>query len=392
VDRGGVGVTRTAFVHAEGGPSYNLGDDHPMTPLRRQLAVDLIQAYGLDRTDGVETIAPRSATDEEIERVHAPAYVAAVKRYSATPELSATWEAGQWGLAAGGDTPAFAGMHEAAAAICGASIEGAMAVWEGRADQAFVAGGGLHHAFANKAAGFCVYNDPAVAIQKLLDAGAERVAYIDIDVHHGDGTQWIFFEEPRVLTCSVHETGRYLFPGTGGMAERGIGAAEGTSVNVPLPPYAGDRPYLRAIEDVIAPAVMNFAPDVIVTQDGADPHHADPLAHLQVTMAAFPRAYRAIHELARASCDGRWVALGGGGYTFQVVPRAWTMLFAEMLGAELPDAIPEAWWSAGEQMLGVPLPRRMSDDPEPDVSADERTRADAEGDRVVDEAMALFLH
>jgi acetoin utilization protein AcuC len=390
VDGGGVGVTRTAFVHGQGGPSYNLGDDHPMTPLRRQLAVDLIKSYGLDRTEGVVPIAPRSATDAEIERVHAPAYVAAVRKYSETPALSATWEAGQWGLAAGGDTPAFAGMHEAAAAVCGASIEGAMAVWEGRADQAFVAGGGLHHAFANKAAGFCVYNDPAVAIQAMLDAGAERIAYIDIDVHHGDGTQWIFFEEPRVLTCSVHETGRYLFPGTGGMAERGVGAAEGTSINVPLPPYAGDRPYLRAIEDVIAPAVLDFGPDVIVTQDGADPHHADPLAHLQVTMAAFPRAYRALHELARAAAGGRWVALGGGGYTFQVVPRAWTMLFAEMLGVELPDAIPESWWSAGEQMLGVPLPRRMSDDPEPEVAADERTRADADGDRVVDEAMALF--
>jgi len=384
-------VTRTAFVHGDGGPSYNLGDDHPMTPLRRQLAVDLIRAYGLDRAEGVETIVPRVATDAEIERVHAPAYVAAVKTYSETPALSATWEAGQWGLSAGGDTPAFAGMHDAAAAVCGASIEGAMAVWEGRADQAFVAGGGLHHAFANRAAGFCVYNDTAVAIQAMLDAGAERVAYIDIDVHHGDGTQWIFFEDPRVLTCSVHETGRYLFPGTGGMAERGVGAAEGTAINVPLPPYAGDRPYLRAIEDVIAPAVLDFTPDVIVTQDGADPHHADPLAHLQVTMAAFPRAYRAIHELARASSGGRWVALGGGGYTFQVVPRAWTLLFAEMLGVELPDAIPESWWSAGEQMLGVPLPRHMSDDPEPEVPIDERTRADAEGDRVVDEAMALFL-
>jgi acetoin utilization protein AcuC len=384
-------VTRTAFVHTEGGPSYNLGDDHPMTPLRRQLAVDLIRAYRLHEHPDVDVISPRSATDAEIERVHAPAFVAAVRRYSENPSLAAAWEAGQWGLAAGGDTPAFAGMHEAAAAICGASIEGAMAVWEGRAGQAFVAGGGLHHAMANRAAGFCIYNDTAVAIQALLDAGAERVAYIDIDVHHGDGTQWIFFEEPRVLTCSVHETGRYLFPGTGGIAERGIGAAEGTALNVPLPPYAGDRPYLRAIEEVIAPAVLAFDPDVIVTQDGADPHHADPLAHLQVTMPTFPRAYRALHDLARTAADGRWVALGGGGYTFQVVPRAWTLLFAEMLGVELDDEIPEAWWRPGEEMLGVPLPRRMSDDPEPEVPAEERVRADAEGDRVVDEARALFL-
>ncbi|MGD9573456.1 MAG: acetoin utilization protein AcuC [Thermoleophilia bacterium] len=384
-------MTRTAFVHAEGGPSYNLGDDHPMTPLRRALAVDLIHAYGLDRHPGVERVTPSPAPDAVIERVHAPAYVAAVKRYSATPALASAWEAGQWGLAAGGDTPAFEGMHEAAAAVCGASLAGAMAVWEGGFDQAFVAGGGLHHAFANRAAGFCIYNDTAVAIQALLDAGAERVAYIDIDVHHGDGTQWIFFEDPRVLTCSVHETGRYLFPGTGGMAERGVGAAEGTSINVPLPPYAGDRPYVRAIEEVIGPAVVDFAPDVIVTQDGADPHHSDPLAHLQVTMAAFPRVYRALHEMAAAASDGRWVALGGGGYTFQVVPRAWTLLFAEMIGADLDDEIPEEWWQDNEEALGVPLPRRMSDDPEPEVSEDERIRADAEGDRVVDEARALFL-
>ena len=384
-------MTRTAFVHAEGGPSYHLGDDHPMTPLRRQLAVDLIRAYGLDRHPDVLPITPQPATDAQIERAHAPAYVAAVKRYSVHPALASAWEASQWGLAAGGDTPAFEGMHEAAAAICGASIAGALAVWEGRADQAFVASGGLHHAMANRAAGFCIYNDTAVAIQALLDAGAERGAYIDIDVHHGDGTQWIFFEDPRVLTCSVHETGRYLFPGTGGIAERGVGAAEGTAINIPLPPYAGDRPYLRAIEDVILPAVAEFGPDVIVTQDGADPHHADPLAHLQVTMSAFPRAYRALHELARAEAGGRWVALGGGGYTFQVVPRAWTMLFAEMLGVELDDEIPEAWWSAGERALGVPLPRRMSEDPEPEVSMEERIRADVEGDRVVDEVRALFL-
>ncbi len=146
-------MTRTAFVHAEGGPTYNLGDDHPMTPLRRQLAVDLIRAYGLDQHPDVVRITPDAAPDEVIERVHTPAYVAAVRRYSANPMLASAWEAGQWGLAAGGDTPAFAGMHEAAAAICGASVAGAMAVWEGRADQAFVAGGGLHHAMANRAAG-----------------------------------------------------------------------------------------------------------------------------------------------------------------------------------------------------------------------------------------------
>lgn len=383
-------MTRTAFVEISGGPSYDLGADHPMSPLRRRLAADLIDAYGLTAHPGVERVEAAPATDAEIERVHAPSYVAAVRRYSASPVLASSWEAGQWGLAAGGDTPAFAGMHEAAAAVCGASVAAARAVWAGGFDQAFVAGGGLHHGLANRAAGFCIYNDCAVAIQALLDAGAERVACVDIDVHHGDGTQWIFFEDPRVLTASVHESGRYLFPGTGGVVERGVGAAEGTAVNVPLPPHAGDRPYLRAIEEVIVPAVMRFRPDVIITQDGADPHHADPLAHLQVTMPTFPRVYRVLHELAAEAAGGRWVALGGGGYTFSVVPRAWTMLFAEMIGAELDDEIPERWWREGEAIAGGPLPRRLLEDDEPEVPVEERLRADLEGDAAVDQARALL--
>ena len=383
-------MTRTAFVHTEGMLAYDLGDDHPLSPVRRQLAIELIKAYGLTEAPGVHLVTPRTATDEEIERVHAPAYVRAVKRYSADPGLAASWEAGQWGLAAAGDTPAFAGMHEAAAALCGASIAAAMEVWEGRADQAFSAGGGLHHAFANRAAGFCIYNDCAVAIRALLDAGAERVAYIDVDVHHGDGTQWIFYEEPRVLTCSVHESGRYLFPGTGGLAERGSGAGVGTSVNVPLPAFSGSGPYLRAVEEVIAPAVRAFKPDVIVSQNGADPHHADPLAHLQVTMDAFPRLYRALHDLAFDAAGGRWIALGGGGYTFDVVPRAWALLFAEMVGADLPEELPPAWLDLARERVGQDLTATILGDSEPEAPADRRSRADVDAQAVVDQAKALI--
>jgi acetoin utilization protein AcuC len=380
----------TAFVHDPQMASYDLGDDHPLSPLRRLLAVDLMRAYGLLDRDDVRLVTPRSATDEEIERAHASAYVAAVKRFSATPVLAHSWEAAQWGLSAGGDTPAFAGMHEAAALLCGASITAAMEVWEGRADQAFSAGGGLHHALHNRAAGFCVYNDPAVAIHALLAAGAERVAYIDVDVHHGDGTQWIFYEDPRVLTCSVHESGRYLFPGTGGLPERGVGPAEGTAVNVPLPPYAGDGPYLRAIEDVIAPAVLAFRPEVIVTQDGADPHHQDPLAHLQVTMSAFPRLYRGLRQLTAEAASGRWVALGGGGYNTDVVPRAWTLLVAEMLGTELPDELPADWLARASERSGVDLTPTLLGDAEPQIPAAERARADAEAHQVIEQALILL--
>jgi acetoin utilization protein AcuC len=381
---------RTAFVYGEEMLAYDLGEDHPLSPVRRELAVELIRAYGLlDRPD-VRVVAPRPATREEIERVHAPAYVAAVRRLSADPSLSVTWEAAQWGLGAGGDTPAFAGMHEAAAAICGASVTAALEVWEGRADQVFSAGGGLHHAFANRAAGFCVYNDCAVAIRALLDAGAERVAYIDVDVHHGDGTQWIFYEEPRVLTCSVHESGRYLFPGTGWINERGSGAGVGSALNVPLPALSGSRPYLRAVEEVIAPAVRAFRPDVIVTQNGADPHHSDPLAHLQVTLDAFPRLYRALRDLAWDAAGGRWIALGGGGYTFDVVPRAWTMLFATMLDVELPEELPASWLALARERVGQELTPLLHADTTPEAPEDARARADAEADAVVDAARALI--
>ena len=383
-------MPRTAFVFDEHMGDYDLGDDHPLSPLRRQLAVELIRAYGMLDDPDVTLVSPRAASDAEIERAHAAAYVAAVRHLSAQPVLAQGWDAAQWGLAAGGDTPAFAGMHEAAALLCGASITAALEVWEGRADQAFSAGGGLHHALANRAAGFCIYNDPAVAIHALLEAGATLVAYIDVDVHHGDGTQWIFYEDPRVLTCSVHESGRYLFPGTGALAERGMGPGAGTAVNIPLPPYAGDAPYLRAVEEVIARAVIDFEPEIIVTQDGADPHHKDPLAHLQVTMPTFPRLYRSLHQLAGETCDGRWVALGGGGYNTDVVPRAWALLFAEMIGAELEPRLPADWLAAAEQRCGHRLTATLLGDSEPEVSDAERVRADAEGHQVVDQALMLL--
>ncbi len=381
-----------AFVDRQGLSGYDLGTDHPLAPVNRELAIDLIRAYGLlDRPD-VTVLAPEPGDEELIGRVHTAAYMAAVRRYSAQPALAAAFEAGMWGLAHGGDTPAFAGMHEAAVAVCGSSVTAAREVWEGRADRVLSVAGGLHHAFANKANGFCIYNDPAVAIQWLLENGAERVAYVDVDVHHGDGTQFIFYDDPRVLTCSVHESGRYLFPGTGAIAERGVGAGDGYSVNIPLPAFSGDGPYMRAIEDVIVPAVIDFSPDVIVTQDGVDPHHEDPLAHLQVRMATFPGLWRVLHRLADDAAGGRWIALGGGGYNVDVLPRAWALLFAEMTGVPLPDEVPPGWLALAAERSGhEALTDRLMGDPEREVGEDERLRADAEGHEVVDEAIRTLL-
>lgn len=379
------------FVGRDALGKYDLGDDHPLSPLTRELAVGLIRAYGLlDRPDVVQ-IEPTSVSDSLIEEVHDPEYVDKVKHYAANPLEASALEAMQWGLAAWGDTPPFHGMHEAAADVCGASVTAALAVWNGQVDRVFSPGGGLHHALRSKANGFCTYNDPAVAIQAMLDAGAERVAYVDVDVHHGDGTQFLFYDDPRVLTCSVHESGKFLFPGTGGLEERGEGAGEGTSVNIPLPAHSGSEPYLRAVREVIVPAVERFEPQVLVTQDGVDPHHQDPLAHLQVTMDVFPALWRTLHDLARTAAAGRWVALGGGGYNVDLLPRAWALLFAEMVGVELPNDLPEQWYADACERTHRQLTPRLMDEAPFEVPEQERRAADAEGNRVVDDAIRIFV-
>ncbi|MEZ0284829.1 MAG: acetoin utilization protein AcuC [Thermoleophilia bacterium] len=380
----------TAVVHGPRLQDYNPSDD-ATRPLRRELGIELMDAYGLRDAPGAARVEPPPARVEDVERVHAPAYVRAVRRLSEAPVLAAAPEAAQWGLQPGGDTPARAGMHESALAVCGAALTAAALVWEGAAQRAFCpAPAGLHHARAAQASGFCIYNDCALAIRWLLDAGAERVAYVDIDAHHGDGVQWLFYEEPRVLTCSVHESGRFLYPGTGGLAERGAGEAVGTSVNVPLPPFAGDGPYLRAIEEVIAPAVRRFRPDVLVTHQGADPHHADPYSHLQVSLEGLRRSYRLMGELATDAAAGRWIVLAGGGYNIDLLARAWTLQFSEMLGAEPDDAIPAGWLALARERAGQPFTDRLRADPEPEADGARRLTADAEASAVIDQARALL--
>jgi acetoin utilization protein AcuC len=383
-------VTLTAVVHGPRLQDYNPSDDAGR-PLRRELGIELMDAYGLRDHPAAARVDPPPARDEDVERVHAAAYVRAVRRLSDAPVLAAAPEAAQWGLQPGGDTPARAGMHEAALAVCGAGLAAADLVWEGRAERAFCpAPAGLHHARAAQASGFCIYNDCALAIRRLLDAGAERVAYVDIDAHHGDGVQWLFYEEPRVLTCSVHESGRFLYPGTGGLAERGAGEAVGTAVNVPLPPFAGDAPYLRAIEEVIAPAVRRFGPDVLVTHQGADPHHADPYSHLQVSLDGLRRAYRLMAELAAEAAAGRWIVLAGGGYNIDLLARAWTLQLAEMLGVEPEDAIPPEWLALARERAGHPFTERLRADPPPEADPARRAAADAEAAAVIEGARSLL--
>jgi acetoin utilization protein AcuC len=336
---------------------YDHGPQHPLRPNRVLLTWDLIRAYGLDGLANVERLACEAADDATIELVHTRAFVDATRR-------AGHGEEGAWGRFGygPGDNPIFDRMHEAAALVAGASVRAAEVVWTGASEHAFNAAGGLHHAMPERASGFCVYDDPAIAIAWLLGHGAERVAYVDVDVHHGDGVQFVFYDDPRVLTISIHQFAPWFFPGTGDLSERGGPHAEGTAINLPLPEFTGDDGWLDAFRTVVPGAVRAFGPDVLVTQLGCDTHHLDPLAQMQLTTRAYRDAAKELHALSHETADGRWVATGGGGYQWaRVVPRAWTTYFAEMADAEIDDALPEAWIERAELLLRGEVPATLSE-------------------------------
>ena len=320
--------------------AYDFGPSHPLRPERVLLTYDRIRELGLVVGDRVKEVNSRSATEEEILAAHSPDYVQTIKDIDGDAVEPGVGRA--YGLGTP-DNPIFDNMHRASAAVCGASITAAEVVSSGTVQHAFNPAGGLHHARRSEASGFCIYNDPAVAIAKVLDDHPDwRVMYVDVDVHHGDGVQWIFYDEPRVLTVSLHESGRYLYLGTGFEDESGTGDALGTSANVPLPPKTGNDDYLWALEEVVGRLGAAFKPQVLLTQLGGDTHYGDPLADLGLTLAAYPRMARILHDAVHEHAEGRWVATGGGGYQAEtIVPLIWTMHFAEMCGAT--DRIPSDW-------------------------------------------------
>ncbi len=339
--------------------AYDFGPGHPMSPVRLDLTARLCDALGIFDADGVEVFSPAVPEDAVLETVHDADYIAAVRAASVDPDaVDATRGIGTE------DDPAFVGMHEASARV----VEGTRAicadVWEGRAEHGVNFCGGLHHAMPGSAAGFCIYNDIAVGIAWLLDHGAERVAYVDVDVHHGDGVERVFWDDPRVLTISLHESGRALFPGTGFSGDIGGPNAEGTAVNIALPPGTGDSAWLRALHSTALPLVRAFKPDVLVTQHGCDTHAQDPLAHLALSVDAQRAAADALHRLSHEVCGGRWVALGGGGYEIvDVVPRSWSHLTAIAAHRPVPltAAVPADWLDHVRSLLGREGPRRMGD-------------------------------
>ncbi|WP_195572904.1 acetoin utilization protein AcuC [Paenibacillus sp. 1001270B_150601_E10] len=356
------------FVYNKEVLQYRFYQEHPFDQFRVLLAKDLIEQIGALSESQIVTSA--SANVEALQRIHREDYIQAVMQLSEEiPDPDWILRAQQYGLH-DEETPYFRGMHEAAASITGGSIAACEAVMTGRAPHALHLGGGLHHAFPNKGAGFCVYNDAAVAISHIRDKYQARVLYIDTDVHHGDGVQWSFYTDPNVLTYSIHETGKYLFPGTGFVNERGEGEGFGACVNVPLDPYTEDDSWMECFKRTIEQTAAVFKPDLIVSQHGCDAHAFDPLSHMHCSMRIYKEMPRIIHEAAHTHCDGRWVAIGGGGYDiWRVVPRAWSLLWLEMIDHPMlqeldstPDlSLPEAWIQRWQEQSVHDLPQTWLD-------------------------------
>lgn len=342
--------------------AYDFGAGHPLAPVRVELTMGLAAELGvIDRLDIIEFEA---ASDAMLRLVHTADYIEAVKRAGSTLRPDPSHGLGT------PDDPVFQGMHDASALVAGASVAAISAVHNGTHDHAVNISGGLHHAMPDRASGFCVYDDPAIAIAWLLQHSVERVAYVDIDVHHGDGVQAIFWDEPRVLTISLHESGRTLFPGTGFAADVGGPNARGTAINIPFEPGTGDAEWHAAFDATVPAALREFEPTYLVTQHGCDTHALDPLANLLLSVDGQRQAHRKLHDLAHEICDGRWLAVGGGGYELvQVVPRSWTHLLAIATGDPLDPGTPTPpeWRDFVRRRTGQTAPTRMTDQPPPDL-------------------------
>jgi len=350
---------------------YHFGPGHPLAPVRVELTMRLAHEFGLWNQPGVTVTAPAPATDAELQLVHDTPYITAVRTVSRWAEdLGARGlEAAQFRYAHAfglgtGDNPVFPGMHEASALVAGATLAAARAAWSGPAQHGASIAGGMHHAMAAHASGFGVYNDPAIAVAWLLGHGAERVAYVDIDAHHGDGVQAAFYDDPRVLTISLHQHPATLFPFTGLPAETGGPGAGGSAVNVALPARTRDPGWLRAFHAIVPPLLRQFRPQILVSQHGCDTHRLDPLADLEVSIDAQRAAHAAIHALAHDLAGGRWLLTGGGGYDLvQVVPRTWTHLLAEAASQRIDPAArtPAPWQDYVARRTGLQAPEQMTE-------------------------------
>ena len=340
------------FIFSEDQLGYSFSDTHPFNQKRIVMTLDLLKK--VDAIQDSDIIKPRMASDEELLLVHDEKFINVVKK-AGKGELQED-VASIYGIGTE-DTPIFPNMHEASAMLVGGTLSAVEQVMEGHSRYAVNLGGGLHHGFQGRASGFCVYNDSSVAIKYMQEKYGARVLYVDTDAHHGDGVQWTFYDDPTVCTLSIHETGRYLFPGTGNITERGNGAGYGTSFNFPIDAFTEDESFLDIYRTAMEEVVDFFKPDVILTQNGADAHYFDPLTHLYGTMEIYRQIPRIAREMAETYCNGRWIAVGGGGYDiYRVVPRAWSHIWLAMKQLPAPTGpLPKEWLSTWQSHSPVPL-------------------------------------
>lgn len=349
-------MTKAAFIYDTILSKHVLREDHPLRPFRLQYAYELLDAYGAFDDSTSRIVSPQPADDNALLTFHTKDYIEVVKSLSRGEKV---FNQGAYNFSIYGDNPPYAGMYEASILPVGASLIAAKMIADGEVDVAFSISGGLHHAAADHASGFCVFNDAVIAIKSLLERGM-KVAYIDIDAHHGDGVQNAFYDTNKVLTISIHESGNFLFPGTGEVTEIGTGDGKGYAVNLPLYPYTEDDTYLWAFREIVPPLITSFKPDIVVSQLGCDTHYLDPLTHLMLTAGGYTEVVKEIKRLT-----SRWVALGGGGYDMGAVARCWTLAYGVMIGKDWEDEIPEAY----QQKYGI---KKLRDKGMPQI--DERTK------------------
>ncbi|WP_085991667.1 acetoin utilization protein AcuC [Oceanobacillus senegalensis] len=344
---------KASFIFADEFLGYHFHEKHPFNQKRILLTKELLEASNVLTSDNL--ISPRMATEEEIALFHDQTYIDAVKKASDGSFIE--HEGQEFGLGTE-DTPVFEGMHEASKLIVGGSLTAVDEVLHGKTDHALNLGGGLHHGLRRKASGFCIYNDGAISIKYIRKHYNLRVLYVDTDAHHGDGVQWAFYDDPNVCTLSIHETGRYLFPGTGNISERGIKNGHGFSFNLPIDAFTQDESFLEVYESAIRAITEYFKPDIIITQNGADAHTFDPLTHLCASMKIYEQIPKIAHELAHEYCGGKWIALGGGGYDiWRVVPRAWAQIWNIMNTDSIATgSLPTNWIKKWQKESDTSLP------------------------------------
>jgi acetoin utilization protein AcuC len=344
-----------SVVYSDAFQQYDFGPTHPLKPTRLKLTFELMRAVNLLSSPNVKVSEPRLASRDELTLFHDEEYVDLIENISRSGE----------GFLDLGDTPAFKGCFEASALAVGASLAAIDLVMSGQVTHAMNISGGLHHAHPSRASGFCIFNDPAVSIAYLKKKYAvEKVLYLDVDAHHGDGVMYGFYSDAGVLDIDFHEDGHHLFPGTGFIEEIGEGKGSGLKINIPLSPFTGDKPFMALFREIVPAAVRKYKPQILLLQCGADAHANDLLAHLQLTTKTYSGVAKIVHELAHEVADGRLIVFGGGGYNIANVVRTWTFVASVLVDYVPPKAVPKDWQKLFEALVGEKAPESVSSEGE----------------------------